>query len=97
MSLKDDDPHEVSLERALLVIAEKKRADAERVIADFPEHNIQVLKGRYGPYVTDGSKNAKIPEGQDPSTLTLKQCLELISKAPEKRKRTNTKKKSPKK
>ena len=94
VSLKEDDPHEIDLERALIVIAEKKKADAERIISDFPEHNIQVLKGRYGPYITDGSKNAKIPKEQDPTTLTLEQCLELIAKAPEKRKRTTAKKKS---
>ncbi len=94
VSLKEDDPHEIDLERALVVIAEKKQADAEKIIADFPEHNIQVLKGRYGPYVTDGSKNAKIPKEQEPSTLTAEQCLELIAKAPEKRKRAPAKKKA---
>ena len=97
VSLKEDDPHEIDLERALSVIAEKKQADAEKIIANFPEHNIQVLKGRYGPYVTDGSKNAKIPKEQDPSTLTLEQCSELIAKAPEKRKRFVKKKSASKK
>ena len=94
VSLKEDDPHEINLERALLVIAEKKQADAEKIIAQFSDHNIQVLKGRFGPYVTDGSKNAKIPKQQDPATLTLEQCVELIAKAPARRKRVAKKKSS---
>ena len=94
VSLKEDDPHEIDLERALIVIAEKKQTDAGNVIADFPKHKIRVLNGRYGPYVTDGSKNVKIPKEQEPSTLTAEQCLELIAKAPEKRKRAPAKKKS---
>jgi len=96
VSLKEDDPHDISLERALQVIAEKKKADAERIIAEFPDHHIQVLNGRFGPYVTDGSKNVKIPKEQEPSTLTLEQCVELIAKAPARRKRVAKKKSSAK-
>ncbi|EQD47517.1 DNA topoisomerase I, partial [mine drainage metagenome] len=57
VSLKEDDPYTVTLERALEVIRLKKEADANRIIRDFGVDGIQVLNGRFGPYVTDGAKN----------------------------------------
>lgn len=86
-SLKEDDPYTITLERALEVVAEKKLADANRIIQDFVDQGIQVLNGRYGPYVTDGKKNAKIPKDQDPKQLTLTQCEEMIAAAPERGRR----------
>ena len=83
-SLKEDDPYTITLERALEVIAEKKREDANRIINEF-EGGIRVLRGRYGPYVTDGNKNAKIPKDVEPETLDLAACQELIAKAPERK------------
>ena len=83
VSLKEDDPYTVSLERALEVIRLKKESDANRLILDFPDHGIQVLNGRYGPYITDKKKNAKIPKDRDPKTLTLEECKALIEAAPE--------------
>ncbi|MBV8798692.1 MAG: type I DNA topoisomerase, partial [Alphaproteobacteria bacterium] len=65
VSLKEDDPYTVTLERALEVIRLKKEADANRTIQDFGVEGIQVLNGRYGPYVTNGKKNAKIPKDRD--------------------------------
>lgn len=85
VSLKDDDPYTINLERALEVIAEKNLADANRVILDFPAKGIQVLNGRYGPYVTDGKKNAKIPKGSEPANLTEAECEKLIAEAPVKK------------
>ena len=52
VSIRGDDPYTITLERALELIAEKKIADANRLIRDFPDAGIQVLNGRYGPYVT---------------------------------------------
>jgi len=83
VSLKEDDPYDVTLERALEVIRLKKEADANRTITDFGVDGIQVLNGRYGPYVTDGKKNAKIPKDRDPKSLTLEECRVLIEQAPE--------------
>jgi len=97
VSIRGDDPYTIDLARALELIEEKKIADANRVIQDFPEAEIQVLNGRYGPYVTNGSKNAKIPKVRDPSTLTLEECQELIAAAPERRGRQASKKKTKKK
>ena len=81
-SLKLDDPYEVTPERALEVIREKEVADANRLILDFPEAAIQVLNGRYGPYITDKQRNAKIPKGKEPKSLTLEECQALLAAAP---------------
>ncbi|HZX24754.1 MAG TPA: DNA topoisomerase I [Woeseiaceae bacterium] len=78
----DDDPFTINLERALELVREKKKADAERTIQDFPDEGIQVLKGRYGPYVTDKNKNAKVPKDREPASLTLDECKELLAAAP---------------
>jgi DNA topoisomerase-1 len=83
VSLKEDDPYTVTLERALEVIRLKKEADANRLILDFPDDGIQVLNGRYGPYITDKKKNAKIPKDRDPKSLTLEECKTLLEAAPE--------------
>jgi DNA topoisomerase I len=82
-SLKEDDPYTVTLERALEVIRLKIEADANRIIQEFAAEGIQVLNGRYGPYITDKKKNAKIPKERDPKTLTLEECRVLLAAAPE--------------
>ena len=82
-SLKEDDPYTVTLERALEVIRLKKEADASRLIQDFPDDGIQVLNGRYGPYITDKKKNAKIPKDRDPKSLSLEECRAMLAAAPE--------------
>ncbi len=82
VSLKDDDPYTVSLERAIEVIKLKQEADANRLIQDFGVDNIQVLNGRYGPYITDKIKNARIPKERDPKTLSLEECRALLAAAP---------------
>jgi len=83
VSLKTDDPYEITPERALEVIREKEIADANRLILDFPDAGIQVLNGRYGPYITDKARNAKIPKDKDPKSLTLEECQALLAAAPE--------------
>jgi DNA topoisomerase-1 len=82
VSLKIDDPYEITPERALEVIREKEIADANRLILDFPDAGIQVLNGRYGPYITDKSRNAKIPKDKEPKSLTLEECRTLLAAAP---------------
>ena len=83
VSLKTDDPYEITPERALEVIREKEIADANRLILDFPDAGIQVLNGRYGPYITDKARNAKIPKDKDPKSLNLAECQALLAAAPE--------------
>jgi DNA topoisomerase-1 len=83
VSLKEpDDPYAVTHERALEVIEAKKIADANRIIQDFGVDDIQVLNGRYGPYITDKQRNARIPKDRDPKTLTLDECRALLAAAP---------------
>jgi DNA topoisomerase-1 len=52
------------------------------LIRDFPEAGIQVLNGRYGPYITDKQRNAKIPKDKDPKSLNLEECQALLAAAP---------------
>ena len=82
---KEDDPYTITLERALQLIREKREIEANRIIREFPEAGIQVLNGRYGPYITDGKKNGKIPKDRDPKSLTLEECQALIAAAPERK------------
>jgi DNA topoisomerase-1 len=81
-SLKpEDDPYTIELPRALQIVAEKLEMLANRLILDFGD-GVQVLNGRYGAYITDGEKNARIPKDQEPKLLTQAQCLELLAAAP---------------
>ncbi len=91
---KDDDPYTVKLDRALELVAQKKKLDAEREIQVFDDDGIKVLNGRYGPYVTDGKKNARVPKDRDPKSLKLEECRELIAKAPASRRRKTKRKAS---
>jgi DNA topoisomerase-1 len=104
VSLKEDDPYTVELPKALELIAEKKEFDANRVIRTFTGTDIEVLRGRYGPYITNGQKNARIPKDREPESLTLEECQALIEAAPDRRrgkkkvsKKKATRKKSSKK
>lgn len=91
-SIRDDDPYTIDLERALVVVAEKKEADANRLILDYEEEGIQVLNGRYGPYITNKEKNARVPKDREPKSMTLAECIELLAKAPLRKKRGGKKK-----
>ena len=82
VSIKKEDPYTITLERALELIKEKEVADANRIIRQFEESDIQVLKGRYGPYITNGKKNARIPKDTDPASLSLEACEQLLANAP---------------
>jgi DNA topoisomerase-1 len=85
-SLKpDDDPYTITLDRAKDVIRDKIAVEANRIIQDFGDAGIQVLNGRYGPYVSDGKKNGKIPKDRDPRSLTLEECRALLAAAPERK------------
>ena len=75
------------VDAALELIAEKKIADANRIIQDFEDEGIQVLNGRYGPYITDKTKNARVPKDREPKSLTLEECKELLAAAPVRGKR----------
>ena len=98
---REDDPYTVTLERALELVAEKKKADAEKQIKLFEEEGISILNGRYGPYVTNGKKNAKVPKDLEPISLSLEESIALLEAAPargarrgKKKTRATSKKKS---
>ncbi|MBF8268362.1 MAG: DNA topoisomerase [Gammaproteobacteria bacterium] len=98
VSLKqDDDPYSIELPRAEQLILEKQHADANKFIKTFAEQGISILNGRYGPYVTDGNKNVRVPKDRDPASLTLTDCQTMITEAPEGRGRRRGKKTAAKK
>ena len=84
---KEEDPMTVTRERADELIAEHRHREANRTIQDFGVDDIQVLNGRYGPYITNGKRNAKVPKGEEPAELTLEQCKELLAAAPPRKRR----------
>jgi len=75
---KDDDPAEISLERAIVLIKEKRQAELEKIIKTFDEDkDVQLLKGRYGPYLVIKKQNYKLPKGTDPESLSLEDCYKI--------------------
>ena len=92
VSIKPEDPFTITEEKALELYAVKQEFEANKNIQIFEDSDIKVLNGRYGPYITDGKKNAKIPKDKDPAKLTLKECEKLIKDAPAKKKRFTKKK-----
>jgi len=91
---KEDDPMTITKERSIELIEEKRKADRERLILSFEENkDVQVLNGRYGPFIKIAKDNFKIPKDKDPASLTLTECLEIAENAPPKKRRGFKKKK----
>lgn len=84
VSLKEDDPHDITLERSLELYQEKLKSEAEKNIADFGD-GIKVLNGRFGAYITNGKTNAKIPKDVKPTEVTHEQAKALLAEAPTKK------------
>lgn len=81
-----EDPHTITEERAIEIIREKREAEKKKVIRIFEEDpSLQVLNGRWGPYIKHGKKNYRIPKGQKAEELTYEACMEIIRKADEKK------------
>ncbi|MGE5383124.1 MAG: type I DNA topoisomerase [Omnitrophica WOR_2 bacterium] len=79
---KTDDPATIQLERALQIIEEKRKKEIEKIIKEFDEDSsIQVLNGRYGPYISQGKNNFRIPKDIDPKSLSFEQAKEIIDKS----------------
>ena len=87
------DPFSVELEEALLSISSSKGSGALKTFDDSP---IKVVDGRWGAYVTDGKKNASVPKDKEPESLELQDCLELLEKAPAKKRGKRKSKKAAK-
>ena len=73
------DPVSVSLEKCIEIIEQAAVKPEKTVLAEFPDSDIQVLAGRYGPYIKHAGSNYKIPKGTDPSTLTEEQCKDIVA------------------
>lgn len=75
---KEDDPYTIDLARAVFLIEEKEEIARNRIIKEFEGSDIQVLNGRYGPYLSDGKLNGKIPKDREPASLTLEEAQKLM-------------------
>ena len=82
VSLREHDPYKITLDEAIEVIRAKQEADANKLIKDYGVDNLRLLRGRWGPYLTDGEKNARLPKDREPETITLDEARELILNAP---------------
>ena len=86
---KGEDPMTVTLETAVRLIMEKRRQEEQRHIKTFPEDaKLEVLNGRYGPYIAYDGKNYRIPKSQHDKAaeLTYEQCMEIVNATPAKKK-----------
>ena len=104
--MKDISPEEVTFETALELIAAKEKFDAERIIKVFDDSDIQILNGRFGPYIWNGKKRGKgqknvtvekVFGNKAPIDLTLEECIKAIdgkvkSKSKKRKKRVGSKK-----
>lgn len=91
---KEDDLMTIDFDTAVSRILEKRESDANKLIKDFPEHNIQILNGRWGPYIKREKDNFKIPKTEDAASLSIERVLEIIDSqkdAPKKGKFTKRK------
>lgn len=75
---KEDDPYTIDLVRAVFLIEEKEEIARNRIIKEFEGSDIQVLNGRFGPYISDGRMNGKIPKDREPASLTLAEVQQLM-------------------
>jgi DNA topoisomerase-1 len=91
VSIKPLDPHTITLDEAIELYKAKLVSEAEKNVADFGD-GVKILKGRFGPYITDGSKNVKIPKDTDPKNITHEKALELLKAAPASKKRFTARK-----
>ncbi len=95
VSIGKRDPLEIELDEAIELIEAKRKADAEKFIASFEgDPEIQILNGRWGPYIKVGRKNVKIPKDTDPKSLSREDAEKLIEDAKKAPKRAPRKKKS---
>ena len=76
---KTDNPALVEYDRAVEIINEKRQKDLDNIIRTFDQDpDLQVLNGRFGPYIAYKKSNYKIPKGTEPSTLTYEQCMAIV-------------------
>lgn len=81
VSIKGSDPYTIDEPTSRGLYAEHMKKLAEKFIKVFEADGIQIVNGRFGPYITDGKKNAKIPKDTEPKDITLEQAKELLTAA----------------
>ena len=82
-----DDPYSINLERAIELIEAKREKDRNALVRAFDEEpDLKILNGRWGPYISFGKKNFKIPKGTEAASLSLEECMKIISEGPQPRK-----------
>lgn len=86
VSIKPHDPFKITQDEARELYAAKLEKEANKYIAQF-KSGISIVNGPYGPYITDGKKNARIPKTTDATKLTEAEAKEMLAKAPAKKKR----------
>jgi DNA topoisomerase I len=91
VSIKPEDPHTITLEKARELYTNKLEAEKAKNIADLGD-GIKVLNGRYGPYITNGTKNVKIPKDIDPKNIDRIKADEMLAEAPIPKRRGRAKK-----
>lgn len=85
VSLKEDDPMEIELNRAIELIKEKRIEDEKKVIKTFTEdENMTLLNGRWGAYLKIGKKNYKLPKDAEPEKLSYEECITISENQPKK-------------
>ena len=87
VSVKDKSIFDLTENEAIDLIKEKREIDANKEINIFEESGIKVLNGPYGPYVTDGKVNARVPKDIDPKSLDESVSIDMIKNAPKRRTR----------
>jgi DNA topoisomerase-1 len=96
VSIKPLDPFKITEKESLELYAEKLKKEAEKHIATF-DNGLQILNGPYGPYITNGKKNARIAKDADPTKITAEEAKKIHDAAPDKKRKfkrkTTTKKK----
>jgi DNA topoisomerase-1 len=96
---KTDDPYTIEIDRTIELIEAKRKVDRERIIKIFSEDaEVQLLNGRWGPYLSVGDRNYKLPKDCKPEKLSYKDCMGIVEAAGEnggKLKRFGAKKKAP--
>lgn len=90
---EDGDPMTIELDKAIELIERKRKEDAAKIIKLFPEdENVQLLNGRWGPYLKIGKKNFKLPKDAEPEKLTLEECIHISENQPAKKRAPRKKK-----
>jgi DNA topoisomerase-1 len=86
-SLQAIDPLKVTLEEAIEIIRAKQEADAKKLVKDFGVDGIRILNGRWGPYLADAERNARIPKDREPASITLEEARRMLAEAPVRKRR----------